>query len=296
MAPVVPCFYTPPPLIFICKLGGDRRLICSCFSLCFRLEMAIGCGGLPFSPSDSTNASGEMTAAAEAISSLRLHYEEIVVRLYSCQSNASSLLRDPSKSAADAWEAVRQGLAEARLSTGPLNCDDDQNLWRKAEDLVETMANKAGETGAALASGKSPSSEDNNPGACVTHAVDVNFLSWCILYLHRLTSELKNFVTDVPVRPVGIIAQIPLANWKRERGGFLWQPRKKKALAFSKGVAATTQARTTRVLRQTQASQTSMSGCHPRFAADAKDKKALLRDRHPRRLWVKTLANCLSAN
>ncbi|CAM9515573.1 unnamed protein product [Ectocarpus sp. 12 AP-2014] len=126
-----------------------------------KLETAIGCGGLPFSPSGSTSASGEMTAAAEAISSLRLHYEEIVVRLYSCQSNASSLLRGPSKSAADAWEALRQGLAEARLSTGPLNCD--QNLWQKAEDLVETMAKEVDETGAALESGKSPSSVNNNP-------------------------------------------------------------------------------------------------------------------------------------
>lgn len=147
--------------------------------------MAIGCGALPFSPSGSTSASGEMTAAAEAISSLRLHYEEIVVRLYSCQSNASSLLRDPSKSAADAWEAVRQGLAEARLSTGPLNCD--QNLWRKAEDLVETMANEIGETGAALESGKSPT-ENNNPGSCVMHAVHV-----CFFVLMHFIPSLPNF-------------------------------------------------------------------------------------------------------
>lgn len=123
-----------------------------------------------------------MTAAAEAISSLRLHYEEIVVRLYSCQSNAISLLRDPSKSAADAWEAVRQGLAEARLSTGPLNCD--QNLWQKAEDLVETMANEVGETGAALEPGKSPSSEKNDPGACVMHPVDV----WLLVLMHFIPS------------------------------------------------------------------------------------------------------------
>eukprot|EP00752_Nemacystus_decipiens_P017564 g15739.t1 len=117
-----------------------------------RLEAAIGSSSPPFSASFVASHGDKVAAAAEALSSLRLHYEEILVRLYSCQSNANSIVRDPAKSTEDLWEVLRRGLADARLSTGPLNCDHE--LWQKAEHLVKCITNDGGRSEA-----------DFNPGA-----------------------------------------------------------------------------------------------------------------------------------
>lgn len=130
-----------------------------CICLFFRLEAAIGSGAPPFSASCGASHGDEVAAAAEALSSLRLHYEEILVRLYSCQSNAHSIVRDPAKSTADLWEVVRQGLADVRLSTGPLNCDHE--LWRKAEHRVQYNANDGGQREADLNRGASSSGNDS---------------------------------------------------------------------------------------------------------------------------------------
>lgn len=83
------------------------------------------------------------------------------MRLYSCQNNASSVVRDPAKSTADLWEVVRQGLADARMSTGPLNRDHE--LWQKAEHLVKCNTNDGGQGEADLNPGASTS--DNPSGA-----------------------------------------------------------------------------------------------------------------------------------
>ncbi|CAM9346800.1 unnamed protein product [Pylaiella littoralis] len=121
-----------------------------------RLKTAIGTGPPPFSVPSGASSSSEISAAAEALSSLRLHYEEALVRLYSCQSNAISVMRDPSKNTADFWGNLRQGLADARSATEALSCDN--KLWRKAEDLVESNANGDNRSGADLGLGV-PSSE-----------------------------------------------------------------------------------------------------------------------------------------
>lgn len=126
-----------------------------------RLEAAIGSGSSPFSASCGASHGDEVAAAAEALSSLRLHYEEILVRLYSCQSNANSIVRDPAKSTVDLWEAVRRGLADARLSTGPLSCDHE--LWQKAGHLVKCNTNDSGHSEADLNLGASTS--ENHSGA-----------------------------------------------------------------------------------------------------------------------------------
>lgn len=124
--------------------------------------MAIGSGSLPVSSMLETKESREVSEAADALSWLRLHYEEIVVRLYSCQCKASIMLRDPTKSTGDAWDVVRQGLAEARSSTGLL--DGEHELWRKAEDLVESIANEGGQGRGVLDQG-APSSVENRSGS-----------------------------------------------------------------------------------------------------------------------------------
>lgn len=126
-----------------------------------RLEAAIGSGAPSFSGSCGVSHGDEVAAAAEALCSLRLHYEEILVRLYSCQSNANSIVRDPAKSTADLWEVVRRGLADARSSTGPLNCDHE--LWQKAEHLVKCNADDGGQSEADLNPGTS--SSENHSGA-----------------------------------------------------------------------------------------------------------------------------------
>ena len=84
------------------------------------------------------------------------------MRLYSCQSNADRMVRDPAKSTADLWEVVRRGLADARLSAGGLDCDHE--LWQKAERLVKCNANDGGQIEADLNSG-TPSSENNSGAA-----------------------------------------------------------------------------------------------------------------------------------
>lgn len=140
--------------LITCTLHRNRPFY-SVFDL-GRLKTAIGTGPPPFSVPSGASSSSEISAAAEALSSLRLHYEEALVRLYSCQSNAISVMRDPSKNTADFWGNLRQGLADARSATEALNCDN--KLWRKAEDLVESNANGDDRSGADLSLGV-PSSE-----------------------------------------------------------------------------------------------------------------------------------------
>lgn len=110
--------------------------------------MAIGSGGQPCVTSGETSASRDIASAAEALSELRLHYEEAVVRLYSCQSSASTMLRDPTTSKADAWKVIHQELADAKMSTESVNCNSE--VWRKAEELVGSLAKEDGEDGAEL--------------------------------------------------------------------------------------------------------------------------------------------------
>lgn len=70
-------------------------------------------------------------------------------------------MRDPAKNTTEFWEVIRQGLADARLSTEALNCDDE--LWRKAEDVVKSNADWDGQSGADLSQGAS--SSENHSGA-----------------------------------------------------------------------------------------------------------------------------------
>ncbi len=70
-------------------------------------------------------------------------------------------MRDPANDTAELWGVVRQGLADARLLTRPLNSDNE--LWRKAEHLVESSTRKVGHGGANLGSGASAS--ENHSGA-----------------------------------------------------------------------------------------------------------------------------------
>ncbi|CAM9851512.1 unnamed protein product [Scytosiphon promiscuus] len=109
-----------------------------------RLEMAIGSRGLPVSAMLDASKHRQVSEATDALSWLRLHYEEIAVRLYSCQCKASIMLRDPTKSTGDAWNIVRSSLEEARSSRGSLDGEDE--LWRKAEDLVKTIADEDSQT------------------------------------------------------------------------------------------------------------------------------------------------------
>lgn len=126
----------------------------------FRLEAALGPGGLRSPASCGASHEGQVAAVAETLSSLRLQYEEIVVRLYSCQSNVSKIMRDPANDTADLWEAVHQGLLDARLLTEPLSSDNE--LWRTAEHLVESNTNKGGFGGPNL--DPSASASDNISG------------------------------------------------------------------------------------------------------------------------------------
>lgn len=113
----------------------------------------------------------EISEATNALSWLRLHYEEIVVRLYSCQCKASTMLRDPTKSTGDAWEVVRSGLAKARLSTGRL--DDQHELWQRAEDLVHIIANDDSQSRANLDPGSPPSLGDRSGSASMFKPLDI---------------------------------------------------------------------------------------------------------------------------
>lgn len=117
-----------------------------------RLEVAIGSDGLPpcktLEPSTS-----EVAVAADALSSLRLHYEETIVRLFSCQRSVSAILRDPASSRADTWEVVRRDLADARA----LDCGDA--LWRNVEQLVGSLATEGERSGADSSSRASSCSE-----------------------------------------------------------------------------------------------------------------------------------------
>lgn len=147
-----------------------------------RLEAAIGSGSSPFPAWCGASHGDEVAAAAEALSSLRLHYEEILVRLYSCQSNANSIVRDPAKSTADLWEVVRRGLADARLSTGPL--DGDHELWQKAEHLVKCNSNDGGQSGADLNLGAS-SSETHSGAAQISRRSYLCLDCWLLYVVCR---------------------------------------------------------------------------------------------------------------
>lgn len=118
--------------------------------------MAIGSDGLPFPISDDPVPRDDVAATAVTLSSLRLQYEEAVVRLYSCQSGVSAILRDPTNSTAEGWEVVRRELCDARVATGATSGSDE--LWGKAERLITSLAKADGAIGADLIPDASPSS------------------------------------------------------------------------------------------------------------------------------------------
>lgn len=139
----------------------------------------MGHGGSPLPLVHTPSPSLEIASIAEALSSLRLHYEETVVRLYSCQSDVSDMLRDPASSAADAWDVVHTGLTDARIAMEA--CDKEQ--WRKAEDLVgalSTMRPKSSSTLSCVAS-----CTRHPPGTC---------LSFSTCFLHFSLGVLVTFI------------------------------------------------------------------------------------------------------
>lgn len=126
--------------------------------------MAIGSDGLPLPTLDDPAPRDDVAAAGVTLSSLRLQYEEAVVRLYLCQSRVSAMLRDPATSTAKAWEVVRRELCDARVATGATSGSDE--LWGKAEQLIMSLAKSDGSIGADAAPNTSPSSE-NAPGVYI---------------------------------------------------------------------------------------------------------------------------------
>lgn len=239
----------------VVKTNEDSRLaksptsISGVFLLCDRLELAIGCRGQPFPTSGEPSASGEISSAAEALSALRLHYEETVVRLYSCQCSASTMLRDPATSKADAWKVIHHELADAKVSTESVNCNSE--LWRKAEQLVGSLAKEDGDDGTDLGVGASPDS--GHP----LGTIQTNFWVLCsciagvregrFLILPCVSATCNKLANPSPhlasfsygaYPPLATNSQTLLATWKQEWGGSLWRPRGKKTLVSSKAVAA----------------------------------------------------------
>ena len=182
------------------RLAQTPTSVSGVFLLCDRLELAIGSGGQPFPTSGEPSATGEIPSAAEALSALRLHYEETVVRLYSCQCSASTMLRDPTTSKADAWKVIHHELVDAKLSTESVNCNSE--LWRKAEELVGFLAQEDGEDGADLGLGASTGSE--HPSGTIETDVRV-VCSCCARYCEE--RFLNPFRTPVPFWGQG--TQIP---------------------------------------------------------------------------------------
>lgn len=261
---------------FTCKRDYHVALIrgmTDVIVICSRLEAAIGPCSPPLSASCGASHGNEVAAAAEAISSLRLHYEEIVVRLFSCQSNTNSILRDPTKSLAHLWGVVRRDLADARLSTGPLNYDHE--LWQKAEHLVKCNANDD-QREADLNPGAS-SSENLSGAAQIVRCPSLCLDSWryCLSHGVRGCVFAPNF-TLLAALPTDV--QKILVTWRREWVGFPWQLREEKAHAYLRAEAVTRVLSVLCKVNPTRSPglQTSLLGCPPQAAAGLKEMLALL--------------------
>lgn len=126
-----------------------------------RLQKTLGSGTPPFAPQGSTNPSDNGTAIAETLWDLRLRYEETVVRLYACQSSVSAILRDPTRGNEDEWHGVGRALTSAVGSAGA--GEGEQELWRKAEQLVKSIT-KGDPEGVADLGSTLPTSPNHHAG------------------------------------------------------------------------------------------------------------------------------------
>lgn len=120
----------------------------------YRLEVMIGPSQTVFPTFHEPVSRRDIEATAEALSALRLHYEEVLVCLYFCQRNVSFMMRDPARRNEDGWNAVRERLAQARAAIESPDRVSESELWERLENLVERSDhdNVQGET-------------DLNPGA-----------------------------------------------------------------------------------------------------------------------------------
>lgn len=98
-----------------------------------RLETAIGYGSPLFTSSEGASDSRDTPAVAEAVSALRLRYEEIVVRLYICQNRVHTVLRDPACGTKGTWKGIKEALGDAMES---MRTKGDEDLWWRAESLI----------------------------------------------------------------------------------------------------------------------------------------------------------------
>lgn len=135
-----------------------------------RLEIAMGSGCVPFAVSQRSSPTSDVATVAETLSALRLRYEETVVQLYSCQSRVSAILRDPAGSTQDAWADVRHKVAGALESTR--NGGRDEELWSKAENLIDSLTNGKSSSGDTEAS-PSPVKQDHLAGQVKSPFVDL---------------------------------------------------------------------------------------------------------------------------
>lgn len=126
-----------------------------------RLEMAMGSGLAPFTTQQSSSPR-DIAAVAEMLSALRLRYEETVVRLYSCQRSVSAILRDAAGNTEDAWETVRHEFAGALESTTTGGTDEE--LWREADRLVNSLANGSSSR-ETVDTSSSPVQQEHSPGS-----------------------------------------------------------------------------------------------------------------------------------
>lgn len=164
-----------------------------------RLEVTMGSGCAPFSTLHGSSPHGDIPAVAESLSALRLHFEETVVRLYSCQRSVSTILRDPAASSEEAWEGVRHELADALESTRTGGTDEE--LWRKAEQLVDSKTK--GNSSREAVGGCFPSSnQENLPG--------VLSVEWCCWQGHLVRGSKDVIcVFQVSFFPAQIICALP---------------------------------------------------------------------------------------
>lgn len=102
-----------------------------------RLEVMIGPSQTVFPTFHEPVSRRDIEATAESLSALRLHYEEVLVRLYFCQRNVSFMMRDPANRNEDGWSAVREGLAQARAAIETPARVSEIELWERLEKLVE---------------------------------------------------------------------------------------------------------------------------------------------------------------
>lgn len=122
-----------------------------------RLEVLIGPSQMVFPTFYEPDSRRDIEATAEALSALRLHYEDVLVRLYFCQRDVSFMLRDPARRNEDGWIAVREGLAQARAAIESPDRVSESELWERLEKLVECSERDGVQSGTDLSPGASSS-------------------------------------------------------------------------------------------------------------------------------------------